>query len=234
MDFIQEINYVPEEYNFEFNKLMKPIKFLSSILSLSLTIFGLAIILVKCGAIPTISIPFQNSSYIIISKERLFISQKRDGSDTFTSNVSGIVEEAKGNKDSALNSYNEAIKLDPNNDVHYSNRGMFFANSGDTKRAFSDYNLAIKNNPKNPITYDNRGFLKAQVGDKKGALSDYNQAIKIDPDFLASYINRSKVYEDIGDKEKAINDLRKVAGIYKINEQEKEYQQVIQYINSIK
>jgi tetratricopeptide (TPR) repeat protein len=148
--------------------------------------------------------------------------------------ISGIKEEALGNKDSALVFYNKAIELEPNNDVHYSNRGMFFAENGDKKRAFDDYNAAIKLNPKNPITYDNRGFLKAQTGDTEGAISDYSQAIVIDPNFLASYSNRAKLYLSMGDKEKAISDLQKIAESYKLNGQEAKYQQVIQGINSYK
>jgi tetratricopeptide (TPR) repeat protein len=159
--------------------------------------------------------------------------QLSSSKDPFVQNILALKQEAEGDKDGALASYNKAIELEPNNDVHYSNRGMFFANSGDSVRALSDYNKAIQINPKNPVTYDNRGFLKAQIGDTQGALSDYSQAIRIDKGFSPSYNNRAKLYESMGDKKNAINDLKKVADIYKMNGQEAEYQQVIQRINSL-
>jgi tetratricopeptide (TPR) repeat protein len=148
-------------------------------------------------------------------------------------NILALKQEAEGDKDGALAYYNKAIELEPNDDVLYSNRGMFFANSGDIERALSDYNKAIEINSKNPVTYDNRGFLKAQTGDTQGALSDYSQAIRIDKNFHPSYNNRAKLYESVGDKKNAINDLKKVATIYKINGQEVEYQEVMQRINNL-
>jgi tetratricopeptide (TPR) repeat protein len=200
---------------------MKPFKILRSLISLLLTFSGLAIILVKCGMVPTIKIPTTKSSYINISKEETNVRDKNQDriNDASNANTMGLLKESKGDKESALAYYNQAISLNPNNDVNYSNRGMFFANSGNAKQALSDYNMAIKINPKNPITYDNRGLLKAQNGDSKGALSDYSQAIKIDANFIAAYKNRSKLYESMGYKDNAINDLKKIEEIQKLNSQ---------------
>ena len=200
-----------------------------------LTLSGLAVILVKCGTIPSIRVPVTESSYINISKEETEVGNKdRDRlNDASAANSIGVLKEFQGDDKSALADYDRAINLDPKNDVHYSNRGMFFANSGNTQRALSDYDTAIKINPNNPITYDNRGFLKARIGDSQGALSDYTQAIKIDLNFDPSYNNRAKLYESIGDNKNAINDLKKVAEIYKATDREAEYQQVIQQINNL-
>jgi tetratricopeptide (TPR) repeat protein len=219
---------------------MKPLELLIS--ALKLTFYGgcVAITLTRCGLTPTLSIPIPDSSYLIISKEQLFISKKLDGSDHPNIVVEGIVNtmkglenESLGNKKDTLDAYNQAIKSEPNNDVYYSNRGMFFVESGDDQAGLNDYNTAIKLNPRNSITYDNRGLLKMKIGDIKGALSDYNLAIKFDPNYAASYANRSQIHISNGDIHKATNDLKKAAAIYKQEGRAEHYQSIIKVISEI-
>lgn len=185
-------------------------KFSSSIIFSWLPVlFCLAIILAKCGVIPKTTLPISvGSSPLILSKEGL-TTKDRDSINAFNSSMYGLINEGKGDSQAALDEYNRAIELQPENDVHYSNRGMFFAKMGDAQRALSDYNTAIKINPNNSITYDNRGVLKAQIGDLNGAFADYNQAIEIDPKYPASYRNRARIYLSRGDKQKAMNDSQK-------------------------
>ena len=219
---------------------MKPLKLLISALKLTFYMGCIAITLTKCGATPTISIPIPDSSYLIISKDRVFVSKKSNSSDNSSisiksmgSTIEGIANQAAGNKKDALDASDRAVKLEPNNDVHYSNRGMFFSESGDRQAAMADYNTAIKLNPNNSITYDNRGILKAQNGDAKGALSDYNLAIALDPMYAASYANRSQIYTSKGDTQKAIADLKKAAAIYKQEGRDDYYRAMIKEISRI-
>lgn len=62
----------------------------------------------------------------------------------------------KGNFDSAIADYNEAIQQDPGNAWAFSNRGRAFAAKGDSDRAIADYNEAIRLAPNRGITFSNR------------------------------------------------------------------------------
>ena len=53
----------------------------------------------------------------------------------------------KGEKDLALNDYNQAIKLNPQLAEAYVNRGTLYQEKGEYELALKDYNQAIKLNP---------------------------------------------------------------------------------------
>ena len=86
-----------------------------------------------------------------------------------------------GDKQGAIQDYNQAIKINPNEAKAYYGRGNVRSDLGDKQGAIQDYNQAIKINPKDAEAYYNRGFVRSKLGDKQGAIDDYNQAIKINP-----------------------------------------------------
>ena len=89
-----------------------------------------------------------------------------------------------------IESYNEAVKLNPNDPVVYHNRGNAYANKRDLDRAIADQNQAIKLNPNYALAYNDRGLAYGARGDIERALADFDQSIKLDPKNALAYYNR--------------------------------------------
>ena len=112
----------------------------------------------------------------------------------------------KGDLDSALADYNEAIRLDPTYERAYDDRGNVYRRKGDFDRALADYNQAIHLDPKYAAAYDNRGNSYFERGDLERALVDVNQAIRLNPTFALAYSNRAEVRARKGDFDGVIAD----------------------------
>ncbi|MBD2279605.1 serine protease [Aphanizomenon flos-aquae] len=128
-------------------------------------------------------------------------------------NNRGIVRDDLGDKQGAIDDYNLAIKINPNDADAYYNRGNVRDDLGDKQGAIDDYNQAIKINPNNANAYYNRGIVRNELGDKPGAIDDYNLAIKINPNDADAYYNRGNVRDDLGDKQGAIDDYNQAIKI---------------------
>jgi tetratricopeptide (TPR) repeat protein len=114
----------------------------------------------------------------------------------------------------AVNSFTEAIKLNPKYANAYNDRGVTRFQLADKQGAIEDYNQAIKINPNYADAYYNRGNSRSDLGDKEGAIRDYTQAIKINPNFAEAYGNRGIIRSDLGDRQAAIADLKKAARLF--------------------
>ena len=93
--------------------------------------------------------------------------------------VRGFIRYELGDKQGAIDAFNQAIKIDPNYALAYNNRGIVCNELGDKQGAIDDYSQAIKINPNYALAYCNRGVVRDALGDKHGAIDDYSQAIKI-------------------------------------------------------
>jgi tetratricopeptide (TPR) repeat protein len=118
----------------------------------------------------------------------------------------GNVRYELGDKQGAIQDYNQAIKINPNLAEAYYGRGYVRYDLGDKQGAIDDYTLAIKFNPNYALAYNNRGIVRKDLGDKQGAIDDFNLAIKINPNYAQAYKNRGIVRNELGDKPGAIDD----------------------------
>ena len=101
----------------------------------------------------------------------------------------------------AIQDYNKAIELDPDNTATYNNRGNAKYALGDYRGAIQDYNKAIELDPDYADAYYNKGVTKAELGDYIGAVEDWSKAIELDPDHTAAYYNRGRAKLLLGDKD---------------------------------
>jgi len=88
----------------------------------------------------------------------------------------------------------QAIRLDPNNDIPYSERGIAYSDMGDIDWAIEDFNQAIRIDPDDYASYSNRGNAYKIKHDYDRAIEDYNRAIRLNSNAAYSYINRGTSY----------------------------------------
>lgn len=127
----------------------------------------------------------------------------------------------------AINDYNNAIKLKPDHEKAFNNRGIAKKNIGVIlqkqgkqkeadkyyKRALKDYNKALSLNPNYDDAYSNRGNVKRLLRDMEGALKDYDKSIELKPYFAKAYSNRAATKIDLKRYDDAIKDLNKAISI---------------------
>ncbi len=86
----------------------------------------------------------------------------------------------KGDYDSAVSDFNEAIKLNPSDTSVYMNRGRVYSNKKNYDLAIEDYNKVIELNPKEAMAYFNRGESYEKKGNALQAIGDYQRVVELD------------------------------------------------------
>jgi Flp pilus assembly protein TadD len=76
----------------------------------------------------------------------------------------------------AIHSYDQAIRLKPNDPETLNLRGYAYYSASKFPQAISDFDEAIRLDPNMAEAYENRGNAKWQMGDKAGANADFAQA----------------------------------------------------------
>ena len=109
----------------------------------------------------------------------------------------------------AITKYNDTLKLKPNLDWAYNNRGNVYSQLGNYKQAITDYNKAIEIDPQNDIAYYNCGLVYRKLGEIQRAITNYTKAIEINPQNAEAYNNIGLAYSSLGDKQLAIENYTK-------------------------
>ena len=132
-----------------------------------------------------------------------------------------ISEYKKGEYDEAIDFYNKAIELDPNNADYYYGRGLARFKSRDNTGAIQDSDKAIELNPKNYKYYALRGYARRNLKDNRGAILDYTEAIRYRK-YANYYEIIAELYLELGNKDKAVDYYQKAIQSYNQNGKEKE------------
>ncbi len=96
-------------------------------------------------------------------------------------NNRGIAYRSKGDYDHAIQDFNQAIQLNPNDDKVLNNLGAAYMMQGDHDHAIQNYDKAIQLNPDYFIAIKNRAAAYADKGDYQRAMVDYDRALKLNP-----------------------------------------------------
>jgi len=107
----------------------------------------------------------------------------------------------------AIQSYDEALNLCPQDSKVYNNRGTAYRALGQHERALQDYDKAIELNSWYPHAYNNRGLVYRALGQHERALKDFDMVIQLHPWYPYAYNNRGLIYQAQGNHEKALQDF---------------------------
>ncbi len=120
-----------------------------------------------------------------------------------------LLHEMKGDGAAAMDDYNDAIRLDPDDYKALCNRGILRAEWGWHDEALEDFNRAIALRPDSFPAYCNRGNLFAVMDRHEDAVDDFTKAIFLRPDEAYLYCNRGVSCYLLGRGERALEDLWK-------------------------
>lgn len=107
----------------------------------------------------------------------------------------------------AIDSFTEAINLEPDLTEAYFGRGYAYDESGKHKQAIEDYTQAIELQSKNVEAYYNRGNSLNKIFEYKKAVDDFTEAIKYKPDHARAYLNRGISHCKLQLYQEAIDDF---------------------------
>lgn len=95
--------------------------------------------------------------------------------------VNGIIAHyylSNNEYEKSLKYYNNAIKLNPNENKYYINEGVIYQKTKNFRKAINLYKKAIFINSNNPIPYENMGMVYHEMGKLNLAEKYYNKAIQ--------------------------------------------------------
>ncbi len=109
----------------------------------------------------------------------------------------------------AIQDFNNAIDLNPEDSGFFLNRGNAKHKVEDYRGAVLDFNQAVRLNERNYKAYFSRGQSKNEVGDKKAAMRDFDKSIEINPKYDKAYLFRGILKNEQNDSEGACADWQK-------------------------
>jgi DNA-binding helix-hairpin-helix protein with protein kinase domain len=128
-------------------------------------------------------------------------------------NYQGKLSSKDEDYDGAIENYNQALILNPNDAQAYLDRGNALyenaQNSGNPdeeyKIALRDFNSALKINPNEAEAYISRGIIRYDMAEYspkatdeyKAAIEDFNQAISKNPSNAKAYVKRGMIYHKL-------------------------------------
>ncbi len=116
----------------------------------------------------------------------------------------------KKDYESAVASFTEVLRENPNVYEAYLSRADARVQIKDLEGALSDYDQAIKINPNVIESYIKRGDLNSQMGNQQAAIDDYTHALKLNPKEGTALFKRAAALKIKGDYAKAADDFNGV------------------------
>lgn len=108
----------------------------------------------------------------------------------------------------ALESYNNALRLNPQSAEAYNNRGLTYYHMNQFAAALQDFDKAIAIDSAFARAYNNRGIVHSAMGQHSAAIQDYTAAIQLNPNFAYALNNRGNAYAMTEQYQNALQDLQ--------------------------
>ncbi|MDD1728780.1 MAG: tetratricopeptide repeat protein [Methanospirillum sp.] len=89
--------------------------------------------------------------------------------------------QVQGDNSEAIKSFDEALKIDPNNEVAWNNKGTALIGLGEFDQAIEAFNNAIESNGKYEDALINKGIILKFQGKYDEAIEAFNKALAINP-----------------------------------------------------
>ena len=103
----------------------------------------------------------------------------------------------------ALEDFNKAIALRPDDAEAYYNRGLLYQSEKQHEFAIEDFTDGQRSDPATGRTAARPRAELSRAGKAKEAAADLDEAVQADPQTLQAWMTRGLAYERLGDKTKA-------------------------------
>jgi len=110
---------------------------------------------------------------------------------------------------SAIQNFDQVIRVSSDFAGAYYNRGLAYLNFGNFNSAINDFGKFIQLEPNDPNGYEIRGLAKYNLSDYMGAIIDFNKELDLDPSSADAYLNRGLAKSQLDDNYGAIVDYEK-------------------------
>jgi tetratricopeptide (TPR) repeat protein len=118
----------------------------------------------------------------------------------------GVATANSGNFASAVQDYEESLRLDSTSPSSHRVRGNIYRISKNYEGALAEYNEAIRLDPADLLAFTNRGLVFLDTKDYDRAIADFNEALRLDPKFTNAFYGRATAYRARGELSQAIAD----------------------------
>ena len=109
----------------------------------------------------------------------------------------------------AIELFDKAIELNPNNALAYFGRGTVYSELKQHERALADFNKSIELDANYTDAYNNRGNVYFALENFDAALKDFDEAVRLNPNDAEILYNRGNTYMEKDDFNAAIRDFTK-------------------------
>ena len=121
----------------------------------------------------------------------------------------GFSEHSNEDHPSSITYLSDTIRLNPENQFAYLNRGDAYYSLKQYEKAIEDYNKTIELDPENVIAYSRKGDAYGRLKQYESSIMNYAKAIDLDPEYAPAYNNRANILFTTRQYEKAIKDYSK-------------------------
>ena len=146
---------------------------------------------------------------------RVTAPQDKEGASRLV--AEGLERARQGDYRGAMEHYDRAIGVDPDNADAYVGRGFARLALGDTPGGEADlqqgsrlrilgWSAAIARNPSDVQARLSRGLARAELGEYRAAIEDYDGVLRVQPANVDAYYLRGNARERLGDRPGAIGD----------------------------
>ena len=119
-------------------------------------------------------------------------------------NRRGQLRTGRGEPETALHDFMQAVRYDPTRWRAIHNRGVSQAQVGHFAAAFDDFTETIRLKPDFAKAYSNRGTLYLEAGEGERARGDFSQAIRLDGDLVNARFGHGRACALLGENGEAI------------------------------
>ncbi len=148
-----------------------------------------------------------NPYQVIVSCSAVIARGAADKADLATAHKNrGNAHDDNGEYDRALEDYEQAVAINPQDADAFNSRGTTYTALGRFERAILDFDQAIELNSGSPMAFSNRCLAKALSGLLEQSLADCNEALRLKPKNAGAFAVRGLVHLKLRRYDAAIAD----------------------------
>jgi tetratricopeptide (TPR) repeat protein len=105
--------------------------------------------------------------------------------------------------DDALTLFENALRIDPDNDIGWGDKALIQDKQGKTEEALGSFSKALSINPKNAITWHNKGLILLRIRRFRESIECFDMALRLNEKYAKAWYNKGRALEMLGDRNSA-------------------------------